>query len=173
MIIGAEITSSTTCTISAVEGATVRLGNCVMLASGNELRADDGHPIFDLGSGKRVNPVKDITIGNHVWFGRQAVPLAGADVADGSVIGFRGLVSGRVPNNCIAVGSPVRVLRRNIARERPHLSIVRPPYTPDVTYVTKGEDYWNETLDADPPVAEDPPGLVGKVLRRFGYAKMK
>lgn len=173
VIIGADVTSTTTCTISAVEGATVKLGNDVMLASENELRADDGHPIFDLASGKRVNPVKNITIGNHVWFGRQAVALGGADVADGSVIGFRGLVTGRVPNNCIAVGSPVRVVRRNIAWERPHLSFVSPPYKPDVTSVTKSEDYWNETVDDEPTVTEEPPGLVGRILHRFGYAKMK
>lgn len=40
--IGADVTSTSTCIISALEGATVRVGDDVMLASENELRADDG-----------------------------------------------------------------------------------------------------------------------------------
>lgn len=173
VIIGADVTSTTRCIVSAVEGATVQFGDDVMLASENQFRADDGHPIFDVSTGKRVNPVKDIRIGNHVWFGAQAIALAGADVKDGTVIGFRSVVTREIPNNCIAVSSPAKVVRKNIAWERPHLSFVSPPYKPNVNYVTKSDDYWNETLDYEPPVPEHLPGLVARILRRFGYEKMR
>lgn len=92
---------------------------------------------------------------------------------DGTVIGFRSVVIREIPNNCIAVGSPAKVVRKNIAWERPHLSFVSPPYKPNVNYVTKSDDYWNETLDDEPPVPEDLPGLVARILRQFGYAKMR
>lgn len=39
-----------------------------MIASANQFRATDGHPIFDAATKQRVNPSKDITTGNRVWF---------------------------------------------------------------------------------------------------------
>lgn len=148
--IGENVTTTNSCVISAVEGTAVTIGDDVMLASENELRADDGHAIFDIASGKRVNWSKDISVGNHVWLAKRAVLLGGAEVGDGSVIGFASLVTGPVPNNCVAVGSPARVIRRDIAWERPHLSRARPFYKPDASTVTRSP-YWNPTRPADTP----------------------
>src|SRR5699024_5079704 len=115
-----------------------------------------------------------ILIGNHVWLGKQAVVLAGARIGDGSVIGFRSLVTRAVPNNCIAVGSPVKVVRLDITWERPHLSFVAPPYKPDASAVELSEPYWQLTCDVEADVASAPRrGLIARVLRRFGYAKME
>lgn len=36
-------------------------------------------------------------------------------IDDGSIIGARSLVKSKIPNNCIAVGVPARVVRRNVA----------------------------------------------------------
>lgn len=156
--VGANVTTTGACIINAAEGATVAFGNDVMIASENQFRAHDGHPIFDVATGKRVNPVKDITIGNHVWFGAQAVALAGANVGDGSVIGFRSIVNKKIPNNCIAVGSPAKVVRKNIAWERPHLSFVAPPYKPDSSTVEQSA-YWNMT--------EEQPAIIAENRKRF------
>jgi len=41
--------------ISAVEGVTVDIGEDTMFASQNQVRADDGHPIFDVHTGERIN----------------------------------------------------------------------------------------------------------------------
>ncbi|MGP9816127.1 acyltransferase [Glutamicibacter sp. 363] len=146
--IGRDLTTTAKALVSAVEGVTVRFGDDVMIASGNQFRADDGHPIFDVKTGKRINPAKDITVGSHVWIGAQAALLAGASIGDGSVIGYRSLVTGKIPNNVIAAGTPARVLRRNIAWERPHLSFHTPPYKPDASTVTKSQAYWNNTVEA-------------------------
>lgn len=150
VIVGNDVTTTSMCVVSAVEGATVSFGNDVMIASGNQFRSDDGHPIFDVSTGKRINPAQDIRIGNHVWFGAQAVALAGAEVGDGSVIGFRSIVTKKIPNNCVAVGSPAKVVRKDIAWERPHLSFVAPPYKPDSTCVDTTDEYWNLT---EPPLS--------------------
>ncbi len=182
--IGADVTTTTMCIVSAVEGATVEFGDDVMIASENQFRADDGHPIFDVDSGLRVNPVKDIRIGSHVWFGAQAIALGGAVVGDGSVIGFRSVVTRTIPNNCIAVGTPAKVVRRHIAWERPHLSFVAPPYKPDISVIAKSEDHWRHTEEAMPIEPAAPveaasnlraskPGLVERVLGRFGYEKVR
>ena len=147
--LGENVTTTNLCVISAVEGTSVVIGNDVMLASENELRADDGHAIFDVESGLRVNWSRDITVGNHVWLAKRAVLLGGADVGDGSVVGFASLVTGRIPNNCVAVGSPARVVRRDIAWERPHLSRTKPFYKPDASTVSRSP-YWNRTVDVEP-----------------------
>lgn len=183
VIIGADVTSTGSCVVSAVEGSTVEFGDDVMIASQNQVRADDGHPIFDVRSGKRVNPAKNIRIGNHVWLAGGAVALGGADIGDGSVIGFGSLVNGRLPNNCVAVGTPARVVRRDIAWERPHLSFVAPPYKPDSSSIPVTEEYWRLTeepestsVPAEPaPIVEDRPrrrnGLLDRMLRKLGYEK--
>jgi acetyltransferase-like isoleucine patch superfamily enzyme len=149
VLIGDDVSMTDTCGMSAVEGATIRIGDDVMFASENQLRADDGHPIFDVTTGRRVNPAQDITIGDHVWVGLRAVLLGGATVGSGSVIGLGSIVTGKVPNNCIAVGGPARVVRRNVAWERPHLSLVKPYYKPDGSTVARSR-YWNITTDASP-----------------------
>lgn len=146
--IGKNVSSTTTVAMSATEGTTITIGDDVMFASENQVRADDGHPIFDVTTGKRVNASKSITIGPHVWLGRSATLLAGARVDEGSVIGYGSIVTSQIPNNCVAAGVPARVIRRDIAWERPHLSLVKPYYKPDASTVTRSP-YWHVT--ASPP----------------------
>jgi acetyltransferase-like isoleucine patch superfamily enzyme len=151
IIIGENVSSTSDVYISAVEGVTVSIGKDVMLAGAIEIRADDGHAIFDVKSGLRVNPSKPISIGNHVWVGAKVTLLGGATIGDGSVIGLGSIVKGKIPNNCIAAGVPAKVIRRNTAWERPHLSLTRPFYKPDASTVTKSP-YWNMTEIEEPPI---------------------
>jgi len=162
--IGNNVTTTTMCLVSAVEGATVTFGNDVMIASENQFRSDDAHPIFDLESQLRINPAKDITIGNHVWFGARAVALGGAVVDDGTIIGFGSLVTGKIPNNVVAVGTPARVIRRDVAWERPHLSLQKPYYKPDASTVAKSE-YWAPTA-VDKSTSQSRPEEFGQLHGR-------
>ena len=147
--LGENVTTTNTCVISAVEGTRVIVGDDVMFASENELRADDGHAIFDVHSEKRVNHSEDIIVGSHVWLAKRAVLLGGAKIGNGSVIGFGSIVSGLIPNNCVAAGIPARVIRRDVAWERPHLSLSRPYYKPDASSITKSA-YWATTAVEEP-----------------------
>jgi len=146
IIIGDDFTCTSRCMISAVEKSKIIIGNDCMIASGNEIKTDDSHPIFDVKTGKRVNFPKDIKIGNHVWLARRAVVLGGATIGDGSIIGYGAIAKGRVPNNCIAVGIPAKVTKRDVAWERPHLSLAQPFYKPDDDSIIKSK-YWNLTID--------------------------
>ncbi|MEE4491144.1 acyltransferase [Streptomyces sp. BE230] len=132
--------------ISAVEGVSVSIGADVMFAKNIEVRGDDTHPIFDVHTEKRVNPSQSIVVGEHVWIAKHAVVMGGVTIGSGSVIGFRSVVTKSIPNNCTAVGSPARVVRRNIAWERPEV-VGRQP---NELYPRKGEkstQYWNPTED--------------------------
>ena len=148
VVLGRDVSSTARVGMSAVEGATITVGDDVMFASENQLRCDDGHPIFDVRTGLRVNPARSITVGDHVWVGWGAVLLGGAEVGEGAVVGLRSVVTGRVPNNSIAVGVPARVVRRDVAWERPHLSLVEPFYKPDASTVERSP-YWRLTQDGD------------------------
>ncbi|MGO4326111.1 DapH/DapD/GlmU-related protein [Cupriavidus sp. 2TAF22] len=135
--IGDHVTCTSDCYISTAEYATVAIGNDCMLASGIEIRADDAHPIFDVDSGERINLPRPIHIGDHVWLGARSVVLGGAQIGDGSVIGLGSVVKGTIPNNCVAAGIPAKVIRRNCAWERPHLTLSKPYYKPNVHAVDK------------------------------------
>lgn len=165
VLIGDNVSSTSVVAFSATEGTTVRIGNDVMFASDNEVRADDGHPIFDVVTGKRVNVSRSITIGNHVWLARASVVLGGSMIGDGSVIGYGSIVTKRIPNNCVAAGVPAKVVRTNIAWERPHLSLMRPYYKMDASTV-EHSPYWDLTeLATLPPRPSKASRLKRRVLR--------
>lgn len=177
--IGKNVSTTSGCVISATEGTTVIVGDDVMFASQNQVRADDGHAIYDVRSGKRVNVSKSIRIGNHVWLAWGATILGGVSVGDGTVLSYGAIVTKNLPNNCVAAGVPARVVRRNIAWERPHLSLSRPFYKPDAGGILKSP-YWNETIDLDPTNISVAPkrswlrlaaaSARSRMLRSFGRA---
>jgi len=132
--------------MTVAEGTNIKIGDACMIASSVIFRTNDSHPIFDVKSGKRVNVSRDIDIGNHVWLGEKVTVQKGAIVGDGSVIGISSIVTSRIPNNCIAVGAPAKVVKRDIAWETPHLVYAEPYYKPDASCIRKSQ-YWNETQD--------------------------
>lgn len=142
--VGDGTTTTARCFIGASEGARVHLGEDCMLASDVQLRCDDAHPIFDIHSGERVNPSQDIFIGDHVWLAYGTRCMGGTRIGDGSVIGLDSIVTGAIPNNCVAVGRPARLVRRDVAWERPHLS--HPPARPHAASVVRSR-WWNPTRD--------------------------
>lgn len=147
VLIGKNVSATNPMQISAVEGTTISIGDDVMVAGSVKIRGDDGHPIFDVRTGKRINFAQDIKIGNHVWLGLESIIFGGAEIGDGSVVGARSVVTKKFPNNVIVAGQPAKIIRRNIAWERPHLSMTSPAYKQTGLDVSKSEDYWNITTD--------------------------
>lgn len=60
-------------------------------------------------------PVK---IGDNVWIGAGAVICPGVTIGNGSVIGAGSVVVKDIPENCIAVGNPCKVLREIDERDK-------------------------------------------------------
>ena len=54
----------------------------------------------------------DITIGNDVWIGYEAVILSGVTVGDGAVIGARSLVTKNVPPYTVVGGVPAKIIKK-------------------------------------------------------------
>lgn len=155
VLIGRNVSTTGAVGISVTEGTTVSFGDDCMIAIGVQLRADDGHPIFDVSTGKRVNVSRDITIGAHVWIGYNAAVLGGVTVGDGAVIGLGSVVTKDVPNNAVAAGNRARVVRTDIAWERPHLSLTKPYYKPDASTIKKSR-WWARTTAKNQTAAKPP-----------------
>ncbi len=111
-------TSSIGTQIAAGEGRQVVIGRDCMFSVDVWIATTDSHGIFDLESGERINFARDVTIGDHVWLARDAKVLKGSQIGPGSVIGAAAVVSGAIPENCVAVGSKARVIRTNIRWKR-------------------------------------------------------
>ncbi len=163
--VGDKVTFTGGVYISTAEGSTVKVGDDCMFATNIEIRSDDAHPIFDVESGDRINPTRDIIIGNHVWIAGKSSILNGAGIGDGSILGYGSILKKKIPNNCIAVGVPARIVRKNIAWERPHLNLVKPYYKPDSSTVKKSI-YWNLTEETEPVVKE----ITIPFKKRFTHA---
>lgn len=145
IVIGEDVSCTNSCVISAVEGTTVTLGDDCMLAADCQIRADDAHAIYDVRSGTRVNTSRSIVIEDHVWLGVGTMVLGGASIGSGSVTGARAVITKPVPNNAIAAGNPARIVRRDIAWERPHLSLSDPPFRPDASVIDITRSAWRLT----------------------------
>ena len=114
--------------LAVIEGTHMVLGQDCMLSSGIEIRTGDSHSIILTGSGEaaengeipvRINPSKDVVIGNHVWIGTRAMILKGSGIADDCIVGAGSLVTGSFEETgCALAGNPAKILRRGISWKR-------------------------------------------------------
>ena len=59
----------------------------------------------------------DITIGNDVWIGYEAVILSGVTIGDGAIVGARAVVTKDVPPYTIVAGVPAHPIRKRFDEE--------------------------------------------------------
>ena len=90
------------------------IGANVLLSRFIYFRTYDGHLIYDKDTKKRINQPKSIIVGDHVWIGQSTTLLKGSHIEDGSVIGSNSIVTRHIPKNCIAAGSPSKVIKNEI-----------------------------------------------------------
>ena len=87
----------------------------------------DGHLIWDLKEGRFTNNTTgerelSIVIGDHCWIGGETVIMPNTSIGSGSICGYRCMAKGKYPNNCIIVGQPGRVVKKDIAWMRRNVS---------------------------------------------------
>lgn len=123
MKIGKNSSSTNPVYVTCAEGANIVIGEDCMFATNNQIRTDDAHPIYDVNTGNRINPSKDVILDNHVWIGYGAMLLGGAKVGSGSVIGAGALVNKVHSNNSLVVGTPAKTVKHDIFWERSPLLV--------------------------------------------------
>jgi carbonic anhydrase/acetyltransferase-like protein (isoleucine patch superfamily) len=71
-----------------------------------------GYRSFDMPISQQGSPVRPVRIGAGSWLGHGVVVLPGADIGAHVVVGAGAVVTRDLPDNCVAVGAPARVIRR-------------------------------------------------------------
>jgi acetyltransferase-like isoleucine patch superfamily enzyme len=120
LIIG-ELTTSVNVRISLMESGAIIVGKDCMFSGDIHMDVSDVHSIINLETGKRINPPKNIVIGDHVWIGQGVFITKGVRIGSNSVIGAKSVVTKDVPPNCIAAGIPAKIMRRGITWDRKRL----------------------------------------------------
>ncbi|MGA0863225.1 MAG: DapH/DapD/GlmU-related protein [Ilumatobacteraceae bacterium] len=77
---------------------------------------DQNHGYEDLDApiSRQIQPERSVTIGDGSWLGHGTVVLPGARIGKHVVIGANSVVTGEIPDRCVAVGAPARIVRRHI-----------------------------------------------------------
>jgi acetyltransferase-like isoleucine patch superfamily enzyme len=87
-------------------GDDVFTGHHVYITDANHGYEDPRLPI-----GRQFAPSKPVSIGEGSWLGHGAIVLPGADIGRHVVVGAGSVVTGTLPDYCVAVGNPARVVR--------------------------------------------------------------
>jgi acetyltransferase-like isoleucine patch superfamily enzyme len=91
----------------------ITIGNSVMFAQ-NIVASGLNHGYEDVDmppSQQKVN-CKLITIADEVWIGANSVITAGVTIGKHSVIGAGSIVTKDIPEFCVAVGNPARIIKK-------------------------------------------------------------
>ena len=76
--------------------------------------ANHGYEDVTTPPGRQFAPSQPVTIGDGAWIGHGAIVLPGAVVGRHTIVGAGSVVTGPLPDFCVAVGNPARVIRRYV-----------------------------------------------------------
>lgn len=97
------------------ERRNVVIGDDALLSFGIWIRNADPHLVFSAKTMRRVNPSKDVLIGDHVWIGQSRLILKGSIVGSGAIIGGHAVVAGkRIPSNTSWAGNPAKCIAEGV-----------------------------------------------------------
>lgn len=104
-------TSFESCRILTLNSnSSVEIGSGCMFAYDIIVHHTDVHPVYDAETGRIVNAVGTLKIGDHVWVGAQATVLKNSVIPDGCIVGWGSVVSGRFErSNVVIAGNPARI----------------------------------------------------------------
>lgn len=93
----------------------IKFGNNVLISWQTLISDTDHHAIFDASTNQRLNPNKQINIGDHCWIGAKVNILKGVILANNTIVGSSSVVTKEflLDNTCIA-GNPAKIARQNV-----------------------------------------------------------
>lgn len=111
--------------LAAIEGTSIRVGNDNLFSREIQISSGDSHSIIEKASGKRINPSKTISIGNHVWVGMHVTITKGVSLASNVIVGRGSIVTRSVEESNTAVaGIPAKIVKKGVDWDYEKLPIV-------------------------------------------------
>lgn len=111
LIIGNRVRIGRFSEIFAIQGITIEEG--VIMAE-NTYISDNTHSFDDVNipiRDQEVIPLNNVVVGSGTWIGRNAC-IMGCKIGRNCVIGAFSFVKKDIPDYCVAVGSPARIIKR-------------------------------------------------------------
>lgn len=79
------------------------------------VRTADPHLMYDIETSRRLNPSKDVLVGDHVWIGQRTMLLKGSRMGSGSVLAAGAIASGKAySSNAVYGGIPAKKISSDI-----------------------------------------------------------
>lgn len=97
---------------SIVIGNDVWTGHHVYVTDQNH-----GYEDVDVPISRQTMPERPVSIGDGSWLGHGTVVLPGARIGRHVTVGANSVVVGELPDRCVAVGNPARIIRRYVDGE--------------------------------------------------------
>lgn len=98
--------------------AEIKIGRECLFASQVIVKSHDGHHIFSKSTGLRLNPPKDVEIGDQVWLAFRSTLLGGAKIGHGSIVGAGTITSSQFGSHKVIAGIPGRVVKEDVCWSR-------------------------------------------------------
>ena len=104
--------------LAVMDGTKIEIGEDSLFSANVTFRAGDSHSVLDVATGERINPSKDIIVGDHVWIGNTVIVTKGTVIGRHCVVATGSVVAGKFfPDNCAIGGNPAKVLKEGISWE--------------------------------------------------------
>ncbi len=97
--------------VTILDIAPVTVGDNCMFGPGT-LITTVGHPVDGARRRNRIAWAKPVTIGNDVWLGGHVSVMPGVTIGNNVVVGAGSVVTKDLPDNCVAIGAPARVVKQ-------------------------------------------------------------
>ena len=96
--------------LTVLDVAKVRIGDNAQIAPNVSIYTA-GHPIHPDSRNSGYEYGIEVSIGDNVWIGGNAVIMPGVTIGNNAVIGAGSVVTRDIPDNVIAAGNPCRIIR--------------------------------------------------------------
>lgn len=95
-------------------GGNISIGENTLLASDITIVSENhgNDPESALPYGKQDLICKDVNIGSGSWIGEKVIILPGISIGDKTIIGAGSVVTKNIPDYCIAVGNPAKIIKK-------------------------------------------------------------
>lgn len=90
----------------------ITIGENVLIAEHVTIRDQDHAMTPTAGQGRVGFTSSPVVIGDNVWLGAKVTVIQGVTIGNNVVVGANSVVTHDLPDNCVAVGAPARVVRQ-------------------------------------------------------------